>query len=70
LVIDMVSVIQKWVDQGISMELMINLNNPDFKAKDFYNLYMNAWKQKLKTVYYIRSVAKRETKEDCISCSG
>lgn len=69
-VINAIEVIQSWTDQGISMELVINLNNPDFKAVDFYNLYLSAWKKGLKTVYYIRSVAKRDSKEECISCAG
>jgi ribonucleoside-diphosphate reductase alpha chain len=70
-VIDVVSEIQKWTDQGISMELILNLKN-GIKAKDIYNLYLNAWKKGCKTVYYIRSITKtaESKKEECISCSG
>ncbi|GIW23263.1 MAG: hypothetical protein KatS3mg068_2270 [Candidatus Sericytochromatia bacterium] len=72
-VINAVSVIQKWTDQGISMELCLNLNN-GIKAKDIYDLYLNAWKKGCKTVYYVRSIALRaefpEKKEECVSCAN
>lgn len=68
-VVEMVSEIQKWVDQGISMELTLNINE-GIKAKDIYNLYMNAWKSDLKTVYYIRSIAMATNKDDCVSCAN
>lgn len=68
-IVKIASTIQKWVDQGISMEFVwnTNLNN---SAVDYMNLYVEAWKQKCKTVYYIRSVNKRELKDECTSCSG
>lgn len=69
IIVDTVSRIQKWTDQGISMELYLNLNN-GIRAKDIYNLYINAWKKKCKTVYYIRSIALKNEKEDCISCAN
>lgn len=70
-VVDLVSEIQKWTDQGVSMELILNLNN-GLKAADILNLYMDAWEKKLKTVYYIRSVAlnTNKDKEDCVSCAN
>lgn len=68
-VVEMVSEIQKWVDQGISMELTLNINE-GIKAKDIYNLYTNAWKSDLKTVYYIRSIAMATNKDDCVSCAN
>lgn len=67
-IIDVVSVIQKHVDQGISMELTIDLNK-GLTAKDIYELYFEAWKKNLRTVYYVRSIALGH-KEDCASCSG
>ena len=66
IVIDITSTIQKWTDQGISMELVLNLKN-GLKAKDIYELYMESWKRKCKTVYYARSIVQnthQETKLD------
>jgi len=70
-VIEIVSRIQKWIDQGISMELVLNLKN-GIKAKDIYDLYINSWKKGCKTVYYIRSITQtaESQKDECISCSG
>ena len=70
-VVNVVSRIQKWTDQGISMELILNLKN-GMKAKDIYELYKSAWKKGCKTVYYIRSITKtaESQKEECLSCSG
>lgn len=65
------SSIQKWIDQGISMELLLNLNH-DIKAKDIYDMYMNAWKSGCKTVYYLRTMTKtlESKKDECISCAN
>ncbi len=68
IIIETVSQIQKWTDQGISMELYLNLNN-GIRAKDIYNLYMSAWKKKCKTVYYVRSIALKAD-ESCVSCAN
>lgn len=72
-VIDAIATIQKWVDQGISMELYLNLNH-GIVARDVYELYRNAWKKGCKTVYYIRSVALKDDKVkqgiDCVSCAN
>lgn len=67
-VISVISEIQKWVDQGISMELFINVNL-GVKAKHIWDFYFESWKKKIKTVYYIRSITKSK-KEDCVSCSN
>ncbi len=64
-VIDMVSVIYKWVDQSISFEWMINPEK--VSPRELYSYYLKAWKQKIKTVYYVRSMSL-EVKE-CVSCS-
>jgi ribonucleoside-diphosphate reductase alpha chain len=69
IIIETVSQIQKWTDQGISMELYLNLNN-GIRAKDIYNLYMSAWKKKCKTVYYVRSIALKANDESCVSCAN
>lgn len=66
-VIDMVSVVYKWVDQSVSFEWMLN---PDkVSPAELYSYYMKAWKQKIKTVYYLRSLSG-DAKEVCDSCSG
>jgi len=65
-VIDMISTIQQWIDQAISFEWIINPANTS--PKDLYEYYIKAWKQKIKTVYYVRSMTL-DVKE-CVSCSG
>lgn len=65
-VIDMISVIYKWVDQSISFEWMINPQT--VSPAELYGYYLKAWKQGIKTVYYVRSMSL-EVKE-CVSCSG
>lgn len=81
-VIDAVSTIQFWIDTGISMELLLNLNpgiywvmEPErsLKAADIYNLIMRAWEKKCKTVYYVRSIQldrMSENKNSCESCAN
>lgn len=64
-VIDMIATIQKWIDQSISFEWIIN--PADTSPKDLYEYYMQAWKSGLKTVYYVRSMTL-DVKE-CASCS-
>ena len=70
-IIRVISTIQKWIDQGISMEIILNLKE-NLRAKDIYNYYINAWKLGCKTVYYARSITKtvENTKEDCLSCAN
>lgn len=67
-IIEIISNIQKWTDQGISMELVLNFNN-GISAKNIYELYLEAWKKKCKTVYYVRSVTKNAN-EGCMSCAN
>lgn len=67
-IIDAVSEMQKWTDTGISMELMLDQNKENFKAKDLYDAIHYAFDKNLKTIYYIRSVKERE--DDCVACSG
>ena len=65
--------IGKWITQGVSMELMFDLNK-DIKAKDIYETFLTAWKEGCKSVYYIRTIQKNTNivneKEECESCSG
>lgn len=65
--------IGSWVSQGVSMELLFDLNK-GIKAKDIYDTLMAAWEEGCKTVYYIRTIQKNTNniaeKEECESCSG
>lgn len=65
--------IGSWVTQGVSMELLFDLNK-GIKAKDIYDTLMTAWEEGCKTVYYIRTIQKNTNniaeKEECESCSG
>lgn len=73
-IIDVVAEAQKFVDTGISMELVFDQNKDTFKAKDLYDAIHYAFDKGLKTVYYIRSIKKNEKltarESDCVSCSG
>jgi ribonucleoside-diphosphate reductase alpha chain len=70
-IIDAVAEMQKFVDTGISMELIFDHNKEGFKAKDLYEAIIHAHAKGLKTIYYIRSIKQKETAdEDCIACSG
>ncbi len=67
-VIDMISVIYKWVDQSISFEWMIDPSK--VSPAQLYGYYMKSWKQGIKTVYYVRSLSAEVSTEACVSCSG
>lgn len=67
-VIDMFEVVYKWIDQSASFEWMINPANTS--PADLYGYYMKAWKAKIKTVYYVRSMSGDVQHESCESCSG
>lgn len=66
-VIDMIGVIYKWIDQSVSFEWMIDPKR--VSPVQLYGYYLRAWKEKIKTVYYVRSLSG-EAKDDCVSCSG
>ncbi|WP_246943756.1 ribonucleoside-diphosphate reductase subunit alpha [Bacillus pinisoli] len=55
---------QRHVDQGISFNLYVR---HDIKAKELLNLHVEAWKQGLKTTYYVRSTSQSEI-EECEAC--
>ena len=67
-VIDMISVIYKWIDQSISFEWMID--PAKVSPKELYSYYLKSWRQGIKTVYYVRSLSSEVSKENCVSCSG
>ncbi|MEC4853566.1 MAG: ribonucleoside-diphosphate reductase subunit alpha, partial [Jaaginema sp. PMC 1079.18] len=82
IVVNAVAAIQQWIDTGISMELVFNLNTgvyfPDepersLKAKDIFNTLMLAWEQGCKAIYYVRTVQKDDYKdatEGCVACAN
>ena len=71
--VKMMSRIGKWTTQGVSMELLFDLNK-NIKAKDIFETFLTAWKEGCKSVYYIRTIQKNtnitKDKEECESCSG
>lgn len=67
-VIDMVSTIYKWIDQSISFEWMID--PAKVSPRELFSYYMKAWKQGVKTVYYVRSLSNEVNQDGCVSCSG
>lgn len=71
-VIDIMARINKWIDTGISIELMYNLNR-NIRAVDIYQTIMDAWKKEIKTLYYTRTIQKDGSsaeKSECVSCAG
>lgn len=56
---------QRHIDQSQSFNLYVT---PDIPVRDFLNLYMEAWKSGLKTVYYVRN--KSLEVEECVACSS
>lgn len=73
-VVEVTSQIQKWIDTGISMELILNPNLEYVTAKYFYDLIMSSWEKECKTIYYVRSIQKgndlEKGEESCASCAG
>lgn len=56
---------QKHIDQAISFNLYVTNT---VKAKALLELHLDAWRQKLKTTYYVRSTSSEL--EECESCSS
>jgi ribonucleoside-diphosphate reductase alpha chain len=57
---------QRHIDQSISFNLYVR---HDIKAVELLNLHREAWKQGLKTTYYIRSTSQSEI-EECEACQS
>lgn len=55
---------QRHIDQAISFNLYVDSG---IKAKDLMQLHRIAWRNKLKTTYYVRGTAN-EAAEDCDAC--
>ena len=56
---------QRHIDQAQSFNLYIT---PDISAPEFLNLYIKAWENGLKTIYYVRN--QSVDVEDCVVCSA
>lgn len=56
---------QRHIDQAQSFNLYIT---PEVKAKDILNLYMEAWRNGIKTIYYVRNQSLEM--DECTSCSS
>ena len=56
---------QRHIDQAQSFNLYIT---PQLKAKDILNLYIEAWKNQVKTLYYVRNQSLEM--DECTSCSS
>ncbi len=81
-VVKAIATIQQWIDTGISMELLFNLNAgvyfPDepercLSAVDIFETLMLAWELGCKAIYYIRTVQKdsfKESNEQCVACAN
>jgi ribonucleoside-diphosphate reductase alpha chain len=81
-VVKAIATMQQWIDTGISMELLFNLNegvyfqdepNRCLTAKDIFDTLIMAWELGCKAIYYIRTVQKdnfRESDDSCSSCAN
>jgi ribonucleoside-diphosphate reductase alpha chain len=56
---------QRHIDQSQSFNLYIT---PEVKAKEILNLYLEAWKNGVKTIYYVRNQSLEM--DECTSCSS
>jgi ribonucleoside-diphosphate reductase alpha chain len=71
-IVQQTAAIYQWVDQGISLNLNFDPNDP---PKFISEVHKKAWSLGIKTLYYCRteSVLRGDTLsrlEDCVSCSG
>lgn len=55
---------QRHIDQAISFNLYVR---HDIKAKELLTLHLSAWKNGVKTTYYVRSTSQTEI-EECEAC--
>ena len=66
-VLDVVSTIQKWIDQSVSCEWLIDPASTS--PKDLYDYFLKAWKDWIKTIYYVRSMSLTLDWAECESCT-
>lgn len=78
-VVNAIATIQEWIDTGISMELLFNLNQGVYfaddaeralKAKDIFNTLVMSWQKGCKAVYYVRIVQRDSFKDECTACAN
>jgi ribonucleoside-diphosphate reductase alpha chain len=81
-VVKAVATIQQWIDTGISMELLFNLNHGVYfheeperslNAKDIFELLVLAWQMGCKAIYYVRTVQKdnfKDSEDSCTACAN
>ena len=66
--------LQKFTDTSISAEYVLDKNYREVKAKYVSDIYTNAWKEKCKAVYYLRTIKQGESavdkSDECASCAG
>ena len=61
---------QEFIDQGQSLNVIVH---PDTPVKDINELYITAWKQGIKTLYYQHSMNAAQQlnlKQVCKACEG
>ncbi len=66
-IIEQAATRQQYLDQGQSLNLMIN---PSVPAKDINNLYIYAWQSKIKTLYYQHSTNAAQKFNQSKMCVG
>lgn len=66
-IIDQAGTRQQFIDQGQSLNLMVN---PSVPAKDINNLYIFAWQSKIKTLYYQHSTNAAQKFNQSKMCVG
>jgi ribonucleoside-diphosphate reductase alpha chain len=70
--INFVSTVQKWIDSGISFEVVFDLNKDTIA--DIFNFYIDAWENNIKGIYYIRFIQPngelQEKEESCTFCAN
>lgn len=69
-ILDQAAIRQQFIDQAQSLNLMIN---PDVSAKEINDLYLFAWRNGVKTLYYQHgtNAAQQFSKDKlCIACEA
>lgn len=66
-IIDQAADRQKFIDQSQSLNVMVNPSTP---VKDINALYIDAWRQWIKTLYYQHSMNAAQQLSRKITCSG
>ena len=69
-VIDQAAIRQRFIDQSQSLNIMIN---PDMSAKEMNELYLFAWRNGVKTLYYQHgtSAAQQFSRDKaCVMCEA